>query len=167
MLKNIDQCVLLHFVVPTELTPACQKLLEVAEGVAYLHRQNVVHGNLSGVRIVTAIICYPMTIFNDQANILVDQNAHALLSGFSLTGFANTEDDDSEFDAFTSNYAVDGSDANTEITQAQSLGPRTLASDVYAFAYVFLEVGYYFKLRLPTLTALVLLDLCWPKRHCE
>jgi hypothetical protein len=41
------------------------KLLEVAEGVAYLHRQNVVHGNLSGVRIVTAIICYPMTIFND------------------------------------------------------------------------------------------------------
>jgi hypothetical protein len=32
------------------LTQLCQKLLEVAGGVAYLHHQNVVHGNLSGVR---------------------------------------------------------------------------------------------------------------------
>ncbi|KIM79846.1 hypothetical protein PILCRDRAFT_823036 [Piloderma croceum F 1598] len=94
-------------------------LLEVADGMAYLHRQNVVHGNLSG------------------ANILVDQNAHALLSGFSLAGFANTEDYDSELNALTSNYGADGSDANTEVTQAR---PRTLASDVYAFACVFLEI---------------------------
>jgi hypothetical protein len=95
----------------------------------------------------------------------VDQNAHALLSGFSLAGFANTEDYDSELDAWTSNHAADGSGANTAITQA--LVPRTLASDVYAFACVFLEVGYYFRLRLPMLTTFVLSDLCWPKRHRE
>jgi len=35
---------------PHLLTQSCQKLLEVAGGVAYLHHQNVVHGNLSGVR---------------------------------------------------------------------------------------------------------------------
>jgi hypothetical protein len=50
---NVEKARLVRVLVLSYLSEAhkpCDKLLGVAEGLAYLHRQNVVHGNLSGVR---------------------------------------------------------------------------------------------------------------------
>jgi hypothetical protein len=86
-------------------------------------------------------------------NILVDQHGHVFLSGFSLADFVSAEDDDPEFDAWTSNAAADRPDVDTGIAETQGLVIRTPASDVYAFACMFVEVRYFYQLPIPTLTA--------------
>ncbi|KDQ53206.1 hypothetical protein JAAARDRAFT_137670, partial [Jaapia argillacea MUCL 33604] len=48
-----------------------RRLIEVSEGLQYLHKQNVVHGDLRG------------------GNIFLDDSCHVLLADFGLTNFAD------------------------------------------------------------------------------
>ncbi|KDQ53221.1 hypothetical protein JAAARDRAFT_210160 [Jaapia argillacea MUCL 33604] len=95
-------------------------LAEVAEGLQYLHKQGVVHGDLRG------------------GNIFLDDSCHALLADFGLTNFADA----------TKVVTTVHRDGSTRWMSPELLDPkkfgisfrRTFASDVYAFGCVCLEV---------------------------
>jgi len=104
--------------------PAAERdrlLLETAQGLAYLHRQNIAHGSISG------------------ANILIDQDLHARLAGFSLAGLADPENYDSELAGWTSESTAED-ESDTDIANAEESILKTTAADVYAFACVCLEI---------------------------
>ncbi|EIN06475.1 kinase-like protein [Punctularia strigosozonata HHB-11173 SS5] len=95
-------------------------MLEVASGLQYLHSQHLVHGDLRG------------------ANILIDENHHALLADFGLiswtmaTGTAGTTDGHGAYRWMA-----------PELLRPPRAGhpfQRTPASDMYAFACTFVEV---------------------------
>ncbi|KIM72666.1 hypothetical protein PILCRDRAFT_829625 [Piloderma croceum F 1598] len=71
-------------------------LLKIAEGLKYLHSKSIVHGDLKG------------------NHVLIDQDRHACLADFGLTGWADA-------------------------TQATSTSNHAEVSDVYAFACVSVE----------------------------
>jgi len=107
-------------------------LLDVAEGLAYLQRLHVVHGNLNG------------------GNVLIDQDLHARLSGFSLAQFADTEGYDFGPTAWTlqptTEDEFDSTSGDIE-PEADEIVFRTSANDIYAFACLVLEI---FTVRLTT-----------------
>ncbi|KAJ7106398.1 kinase-like domain-containing protein [Mycena crocata] len=91
---------------------------EIAEGLAFVHNQNVVHGDLRG------------------SNILVDDNGHACLTDFGLTILS-----DGTTMSETGNDSPKGS---IRWMDPEALNPpftRTTASDIYAFGGVCLEVS--------------------------
>ncbi|KAF8216543.1 kinase-like domain-containing protein [Mycena galopus ATCC 62051] len=98
-----------------------RRLFEIAQGLAYLHSQDVIHGDLRG------------------ANILVDDDWHACLADFGLAVF-------SEATAATHTSHRGGSVRwmGPELHYPQSCGletfKRTFASDVYSFAFVCVEL---------------------------
>ncbi|KAF7329372.1 Kinase-like protein [Mycena kentingensis (nom. inval.)] len=94
---------------------------EIAQGLAFLHDQNVVHGDLRG------------------SNILVDDDGHASLTDFGLTVLS---------DATTQSQTQHGA-GSVRWMAPETLNPpacglerfaRTTASDIYAFACVCLEL---------------------------
>ncbi|KAJ7443482.1 kinase-like domain-containing protein [Mycena galericulata] len=97
-----------------------QLLLEIAQGVEYLHSLNIVHGNLRG------------------ANILITENSTACLAGFGLSVFADA----------TASMNSDGAGCiywmAPELIYPEHFGcskyARTSASDVYAFGCVCFEL---------------------------
>ncbi|KDQ53217.1 hypothetical protein JAAARDRAFT_39592 [Jaapia argillacea MUCL 33604] len=95
-------------------------LTEVAEGLQYLHKQYVVHGDLRG------------------GNIFLDDSCHVLLADFGLTNFADAT-------KVVTTVRHDGSMRwmSPELHFPNKFGMsfrRTFASDVYAFGCVCLEV---------------------------
>ncbi|KAF9078839.1 kinase-like domain-containing protein [Rhodocollybia butyracea] len=97
----------------------CQ-LKDIAAGLAYLHSQNVVHGDLCG------------------RNILVDKRGHARLTDFGLTAFT-------ESDTALKSSVRSGSPPwmAPELLVPDQFGlkfQRTCASDIYAFACVCCEL---------------------------
>ncbi|KAG6832065.1 hypothetical protein H0H92_005487 [Tricholoma furcatifolium] len=98
-----------------------KRLLEIAEGLEYLHSEGVIHGDLRG------------------ANILADNDWHAVLSDFGLTVFG-----DATVTAHSSNPHgavrwMAPELLNPEIFDMERF-IKTRASDVYAFACVCLEL---------------------------
>ncbi|KAJ7255008.1 kinase-like domain-containing protein [Mycena haematopus] len=90
---------------------------EIAQGLAFLHDEGVVHGDLRG------------------ANILVSDDENACLTDFGLTVLV---------DASTSPTRNDAGCARWMAPEILENHPRTPASDIYAFACVCLELytGY-------------------------
>ncbi|KAJ6537966.1 kinase-like domain-containing protein, partial [Mycena capillaripes] len=93
---------------------------EIAQGLAFLHDQQVVHGDLRGT------------------NILVDNDGHACLTDFSLTVLSDT----------TTTQSNNGA-GSVRWMAPETLDPsvcgltdfaRTSASDIYVFACVCLEL---------------------------
>ncbi|KAJ7142511.1 kinase-like domain-containing protein [Mycena epipterygia] len=101
-------------------------LLEIAQGLEYLHSLNIVHGDLRG------------------SNILVSDEGNACLSDFGLA--TTISDADSTTGLFTSSSNHGGSLRwfAPELIQPKSFGcerfSRTPASDVYAYGCVCLEL---------------------------
>ncbi|KAJ7690911.1 kinase-like domain-containing protein [Mycena olivaceomarginata] len=101
-------------------------LLEIAQGLDYLHSMNIVHGDLRGT------------------NILISDDENACLSDFGLA--TTISDADSTAGALTSSSNRGGSVRwfAPELIEPQSFGcerfSRTTASDVYAYACVCLEL---------------------------
>ncbi|KAF7336043.1 Kinase-like protein [Mycena sanguinolenta] len=100
-------------------------LLEIAQGLDYLHSMNVVHGDLRG------------------ANILISNDGNACLSDF---GLATTIDD---VDSTTGVTSTSGRAGSVKWFAPELIDPtkfgcskfvRTKASDVYAYACVCLEL---------------------------
>ncbi|KAJ7148716.1 kinase-like domain-containing protein [Mycena crocata] len=94
-------------------------MYEIAMGLQYLHSQNIVHGDLRG------------------ANILLDDGGHARLADFGLTVFVDGQ------------LAPTSRGGSTRWMAPELLNPescaldtfqRTLASDLYSFACVGLEL---------------------------
>jgi serine/threonine protein kinase len=103
------------------------QVLEIAQGLDYLHSMNIVHGDLRG------------------ANILISDTGNACLSDF---GLATTISDADSTAAPTSSANHGGSLRwfAPELMDWSSFGcerfNRTPASDVYAYACVCLEVQF-------------------------
>ncbi|KAJ6624247.1 kinase-like domain-containing protein [Mycena sp. CBHHK59/15] len=95
-------------------------LLEIAQGLEYLHSRNIVHGDLRG------------------ANILISHEWSACLADFGLTSLA-----DATTATYTSHRAGSIRWMAPELIDPEHFGHRfvrTAASDVYAFGCVCLEL---------------------------
>jgi serine/threonine protein kinase len=97
------------------------QLFEIAQGLAYLHSQDIIHGDLRGT------------------NILVDDKGHACLADFGLAVFSNA--------TLANQSSQHGGSVRwmgPELLYPQSCGlenfQRTFANDVYSFACVCIEV---------------------------
>ncbi|CAL1710290.1 unnamed protein product [Somion occarium] len=91
------------------------KLLEIAKGLAYLHEEQIVHGDLRG------------------ANILIDEDLHVRLADFGLAVLA---------DASTSSGISTRSGGAARWCSPEVLKgePSSLESDIYAFGCVCVEL---------------------------
>ncbi|KAF7370567.1 hypothetical protein MSAN_00689100 [Mycena sanguinolenta] len=98
-----------------------RRLFEIAQGLAYLHSQNIIHGDLRG------------------SNILVDDDWHACLADFGLAVFS-----DATAATHTSQHGGSVRWMAPELHFPESCGlqtfKRTFASDVYSFAFVCVEL---------------------------
>ncbi|KAF7356563.1 hypothetical protein MVEN_00990000 [Mycena venus] len=98
-----------------------RRLFEIAQGLAYLHSQDIIHGDLRG------------------SNILVDDEWHACLADFGLAVFS-----DATAATHTSHHGGSVRWMSPELHYPQSCGldtfKRTFASDVYSFAFVCVEL---------------------------
>lgn len=117
------------------------QLSEIAEGLAFLHSQNIVHGDLRGVS--ACIKLHVNTAHNNlQANILVDEDWHACLADFGLAVFAPSTT--ASTGTTSSQHGGSVRWMAPEMDDPQSFGldtfRRTFASDVFAFACVCIEV---------------------------
>ncbi|KAJ7066561.1 kinase-like domain-containing protein [Mycena amicta] len=105
------------------------RLFEIAQGLAYLHSQDIIHGDLRG------------------SNILVDDGWHVRLADFGLAVFS-----DATIATQTSHRGGSVRWMSPELHFPQSCGletfQRTFASDVYSFALLCIEV----LIHLPALT---------------
>ncbi|KAJ7247562.1 kinase-like domain-containing protein, partial [Mycena rebaudengoi] len=97
------------------------QILEISEGLAFLHAQNIVHGDLRG------------------SNILVDDTGHACLTDFGLAVLSDTTPA-----AQTSDRGGCVRWMAPELLEPRTCGleryARTTASDIYAFGCACLEV---------------------------
>ncbi|KAG6910301.1 hypothetical protein DXG01_011698 [Tephrocybe rancida] len=98
-----------------------KRLVEIAEGLEYLHSEGVVHGDLRG------------------ANILADNDWHAVLSDFGLTVFGDATVATHSSNPHGSVRWMAPELLNPEIFD-MDVFIKTRASDVYAFACVCLEL---------------------------
>ncbi|KAJ7721125.1 kinase-like domain-containing protein [Mycena metata] len=97
-------------------------LFEVAQGLEYLHSNDIVHGDLRG------------------ANILINQDWSACLADFGLSGFSDATANQTSSKRAGSIYWMAPQLLAPE--QFKTRFTRTPASDVYAFACVCLEVRH-------------------------
>ncbi|KAK6996811.1 kinase-like domain-containing protein [Favolaschia claudopus] len=107
---------------------------EIAQGLAFLHYEHVVHGDLRGV----SQFCFAQerskSVFLFQSNILVDDSGRACLTDFGLTVLT---------DATVSQ--INHGAGSVRWMAPETLNPvtgfaRTPASDIYAFGCVCLEL---------------------------
>jgi serine/threonine protein kinase len=114
-------------------------LLEIAEGLKYLHSKNIIHGDLKGV--------YPEYLFPFsqtnapvcQNNVFIDENWNARLADFGLACWA-----DATLSTSTSNHVSSVRWMAPELFHPSDAFCRTTLSDVYAFACVAIEVATLF-----------------------
>ncbi|KAJ7266687.1 kinase-like domain-containing protein [Mycena rebaudengoi] len=94
-----------------------QLLFETAQGLAYLHSQNIVHGDLRG------------------GNVLIDSGEHAQLADFGLAVVTDATIGTTSIARHSSSRWMAPELVNPEVGFK-----RTRASDVYAFACLCVEI---------------------------
>lgn len=111
-------------------------MLEVAQGVQYIHSEGVVHGNLHGVSISTFYFPDPIYSIAYQGNILLDSSLHC-----KITGFVSSEHSDASVTPSAStmltNFAAP--ELFDDIDEDLDLQKR-MRIDVYAFGCLYFEV---------------------------
>jgi len=128
-------------------------VLEVAEGIQYLHAEEIIHGDLHGVSIL--ILCFPDNLYLIyQRNVLLDSELHCRITDFGSmrhSGIPVTR----STTALSVNYAApelfglctkcrelkcDGRHGN----QTAPHRSKTKETDVYAFGCLYYEVRFEF-----------------------
>ncbi|KAF8330113.1 kinase-like domain-containing protein [Amanita rubescens] len=105
-------------------------ILEVAEGMQYIHSEGIIHGDLRG------------------DNILLDSDFHAQIADFGLTRHSDATATQSG--ALHHNFAapelfgnwVEGEDVSSESDDDGQSTARTQKSDVYAFGCLYYEIQF-------------------------
>ena len=113
--------------------PIICKLLDVAEGLAYLHAKHVIHGDMKGVSISSGSCSTVLRSFY-QFNILISGRGHARLTDFGLSSVVRGFNSDpvSELQGFTPRWAAPEIVMGNDCTQE---------ADIYAFGMVVIEVS--------------------------
>ncbi|KAF8328947.1 kinase-like domain-containing protein [Amanita rubescens] len=100
------------------------RVLEVAQGIEYIHSEGIVHGDLRG------------------ENVLLDSNLHVQIADFGLTRLSDATNTRSG--ARHLNFAAPELFGILEADNDESddVPPRTQRSDVYAFGCLYYEIHY-------------------------
>ncbi|KAG6918863.1 hypothetical protein DXG01_010926 [Tephrocybe rancida] len=113
---------------------------DVAKGLLYLHQNEIIHGDLKGVRHPRFYVSLSLAKYQ-QANILIDSHGRARLADFGLSSVS-----DPKILAWTANSSA-ASKGGTSRWQApelfdisDKLVKNSTASDVYAWSLVCFEV---------------------------
>ena len=110
------------------------KLLDVAEGLNYLHTNHTVHGDLKGVSGFSGSSRAALTTLG-QPNVLINRDGRALLADFGLASIVHRMN--STLATKSRGYAVRW--AAPEILK--QAGKTTREADMFAFGMVVIEVG--------------------------
>ncbi|EIN06484.1 kinase-like protein, partial [Punctularia strigosozonata HHB-11173 SS5] len=113
--------ILRYLEVHSTVTSVDKLMLEITKGLAYLHSQFIIHGDLRG------------------ANILISEGHHALLADFGLVSWANSTATLGATDGRGS-YRWMAQELLESSSQDESSFRRTVATDIYSLACVFLEI---------------------------
>ena len=111
--------------------PIICKLLDVAEGLAYLHAKHTVHGDLKGVSAYSKSSSAVLMSFY-QLNILINHRGRARLADFGFTSVLRSIFV-LEFRERTLRWAA------PEVIRGGSRGTRE--ADIYSFGMVVIEVS--------------------------
>ncbi|KAF8211580.1 kinase-like domain-containing protein [Mycena galopus ATCC 62051] len=110
-------------------------ILDVAEGLEYLHSKNVVHGDLKTVWL--SMFLTSSYIFESQLNILVTPSGRACIADFGLSSIV---DELSLKMTFSSHSGRGGTVRYQAPELLKNDSPNHFGSDVYAFACVCYEI---------------------------
>ena len=125
------------FFFSTTLTLHRYQLLNVAEGLAYLHHYGVVHGNLSGVS-SDPLIPWSKGLTTSQRNVLVDDDGVACVSEYGLEFVLREE---ASSNALPTNVRWTAPEVISAVSKNQRLSANDgKRADVYSFAMVMFEV---------------------------
>jgi serine/threonine protein kinase len=115
----------------------------VADGLSYLHSNDVIHGDLKGVSCIHDRGLIPL-IFVHQLNILFDNGGVPLIADF---GSASITFNPQTNNASTPSNGLSIRWTAPEIFESTNDNSRrpTKMSDVYAFAMVVIEVKYHHR----------------------
>ena len=114
-------------------------MIGVADGLSYLHSNDVIHGSLKGVGHTRGRDLIPLTLIY-QTDILFDGTGVPRITDFGNALISSHQTND----AFTSSYGYSVRWTAPELLEAVNENSRlpTKMSDVYAFAMVVIEVKY-------------------------
>jgi serine/threonine protein kinase len=118
-------------VLSTTVSNYAHKLLDIIKGICYLHGEGFVHGDLRAVScgLFVAIVHADL----EQANVLVDNQGSASLADFGLISFIERSDQLTSGRGNPQWMAPELNDLDVEFQ-------RTLATDIYSFACLCVEV---------------------------
>ena len=116
--------------------PIVRQLVDVAEGLAYLHEKHTIHGDLKGVSASSRSPLSVLISFH-QSNVLISRRGRARLTDFGFTSVVRGLNSvlAPELRGCTLRWAA------PEIIRGDIGG--TQEADIYAFAMVVIEVSPY------------------------
>ena len=119
-------------------------MIGVANGLSYLHSNDVVHGDLKGVSHANYRGLFPLTLIH-QPNILFDGAGTPQIADFGASSITFNPHTSNSSTAVAHGHSIRW--AAPEILQPMEAESRrpTRASDVYAFAMVVVEVKYFHR----------------------
>ncbi|KAF8331193.1 kinase-like domain-containing protein, partial [Amanita rubescens] len=131
-------------------------MLEVAEGVQYIHSEGIVHGDLHGVRVLTSDAPQSVHLILDQGNVLLDSNLSCKITDFGSSRHFETVISRSTR-ALVINFAAPellglcikcGQSQCSRCYEGDEKEPtgKTMETDVYAFGCLYYEVRFRFSL---------------------
>ncbi len=120
----------------------------VIEGVAYLHSQSVIHGDIKGVRTAFASVqrlhsqkTPPVFLSIHQTNVLIGDDGTPLLCDFGLAKICEPPDENERIVSTTVRRAGTVRYMSVELHMSEAPGSEvTMASDMWAFGMFCVEV---------------------------
>ncbi|GAB1517072.1 hypothetical protein RhiTH_000115 [Rhizoctonia solani] len=109
---------------------------QIADGVAYLHQENVVHGDIKGVNTFVNFVWSIFTLFEYQANILVSKDLTPKITDF---GTASRIDCTLKFTETSCSQTVSIRWTAPEV-MAETIDKSTPEADVFSLGMTILEV---------------------------